>query len=260
MNILITGGNGYIAKSLFKSLREFHYVHLVTRKDFDLTNREATDNWFKGKHFGRVIHTAIKGGSRLKEDSSEIVYQNILMFYNLLNNRHCYESLINFGTGAEVGLPTDPYGLSKSVIDKLIQNEPNLFNVRIFGVFDEGELNTRFIKSNINKYINKEPLVIHQNKYMDFFYMKDLIKIIDLYIARDHRFERPPKNFDCSYKNKYTLLDIANFINNLSDYKCEIKTLNNDLDKSYVGKNKDIPYLEYKGLEQGIKEVYNKLK
>ena len=95
MNILITGGNGYIAKALFKSLREFHYVHLITRDDFDLTDREATNAWFKDKHYSVVIHTAIKGGSRLEKDNSKIFYQNIQMFYNLLNNKKNFKKLIS---------------------------------------------------------------------------------------------------------------------------------------------------------------------
>ena len=73
MNILITGGNGYIAKSL---ANEWDNVTSITRKDFDLIDREATNNWFKGKYFDVVIHTAIKGGSRLQKDDSNVFYQN----------------------------------------------------------------------------------------------------------------------------------------------------------------------------------------
>ena len=43
MNILITGGNGYIAKSLANKLDN---VTSITRKDFDLTDRKSADDWF----------------------------------------------------------------------------------------------------------------------------------------------------------------------------------------------------------------------
>ena len=48
MNILITGGNGYIAKSLLSNLDN---TISITRKDFDLTDREATNKWFCNKYF-----------------------------------------------------------------------------------------------------------------------------------------------------------------------------------------------------------------
>ena len=129
MNVLITGGNGYIAKSLSKNLDN---VTSITRKDFDLTDRHATNKWFEGKYFDVIIHTAVKGGSRLLVDGGNVFYENIQMFYNLLNNKHCFGKLINFGSGAELGMPSDPYGLSKNIISKIIDNEDNFYNIRIY--------------------------------------------------------------------------------------------------------------------------------
>ena len=251
MNILITGGNGYIAKSLSKSLDN---SISITRKDFDLTDRHATDKWFDGKYFDVVIHTAVKGGSRLLVDGGNIFYENIQMFYNLLNNKHCFGKLINFGSGAELGMPSDPYGLSKNIISKIIDNEDNFYNIRIYGVFDENELDTRFIKSNIKRYINKESIEIHQDKLMDFFYMKDLIELVRHFIYKDNL----PKNVDCTYDiDACYLSDIAYIINDLSDYKVEIK-VGEGKGKKYIGDWNPIN-INYIGLEQGIKETYKKL-
>ena len=256
MKILITGGNGYVAKSLFKALSNKYKVTSITRKDFDLTNKEETAEWFKGKFFDVVIHTAIKGGSRLKQDEGGDFYQNLQMFYNLYYNQHCFGKLISFGSGAELGQPTDPYGLSKKIINEFLKPEVNFYNIRIFAVFDENELDTRFIKGNIKRYINKEEIIIHQDKLMDFFYMEDLITLVKYYI---HMFNNHlPKVAECSYVKKYSLLDIANIINNLSNYKVPIKQLDSTIGQSYIGKTyTNLPYV---GLEQGIKNVYNKLK
>lgn len=257
MKILITGGNGYIAKSLSKGLWESSSkldITLITRQDFDLTDREATNKWFKGKYFDAVIHTAIKGGHRLTPDSGEVFYQNLQMFYNLYYNKHHFNKLIHFGSGAELGQPFTPYGLSKKIINDLIQSELGFYNIRIFGVFDKNELDTRFIKSNIKRYINKEPIIIHQNKHMDFFYMKDLVFLVDYYIKENHL----PKVAECSYQEKYTLLDIANIINQLSDYKVPIEQLDFAIGDSYIGVT--TPDLKFLGLKQGILETYHKLK
>ena len=257
MNILITGGNGYIATSLSRELwkgSSRYNITSITRKDFNLTDREATDDWFYGKYFDIIIHTAIVGGSRLNKDNGNICYQNIQMFYNLLNNKHCFGKLINFGSGAELNMPTDPYGLSKNIISRIIDAEPYFYNIRVFGVFDENELNTRFIKNNIKRYINKESIEIYQDKLMDLFYMGDLVKLVKHYINEKHL----SKSIDCSYKKSYSLLDIANIINSLSDYKVNIKVNTKSLNSiNYIGTT--TANLKWIGLEQGIKNTYKKL-
>ena len=254
MEILITGGNGYIAKSLAKGLKE-HNITSITRQDFDLTNKDFTNSWFGGKYFDIVIHTAMAGTrSRLNPDNEDTFYQNIQMFYNLYYNKHCFGKFIHLGSGAELNNPNDPYGMSKKIINELIKPEPGFYNIRIFGVFDENELNTRFIKTSINKYLNKEPIIIHQNRQMDFFYMGDLIKLLKYYIEEPNL----PKIAECRYNHQYNLLDIAHLINNLSDYKVPIKQLDSTIGSSYIGKTyTDLPYI---GLEKGIQEVYNIIK
>ena len=57
--ILITGGNGYIASSLYSELSDIYNITLLTRNDFDLTDSVATKNWFADKQFDVIIHTAI---------------------------------------------------------------------------------------------------------------------------------------------------------------------------------------------------------
>ena len=252
MNILITGGNVYIAKSLYKGLKNCN-ITFITRKDFDLTDRKSPNKWFKDKYFNVVIHTAVVGGSRLKKDDGDTFYQNIQMFYNLLNNKHCFHKLLSFGSGAELNIPHDPYGLSKNVISKIINNEDNFYNIRIYAVFDENELNTRFIKSNIKRYINKECIEIYQDKLMDFFYMGDLVKVVEHFIYE----VLLPKNIDCTYGKNNSLLDIAYMINNLDNHKVEIK-IKESREDMYVG-NWNPLNIKWVGLEEGIKKTYKKL-
>ena len=131
-------------------------------------------------------------------------------------------------------------------------------NVKMYAVFDENELSTRFIKSNILKYINKENLIIHQDKKMDFFYMKDLISLIEWLINFQPE-EFPISNINCSYLEKYTLFQIAEIINSLDVYKVGIEIKNKDKGKEYCNTHPIMPF-ELVGLEQGIKETNNKLK
>jgi len=89
---------------------------------------------------------------------------------------------------------------------------------------------------------------------MDFFYMKDLISLVDYYINNDNL----PKQIDCSYAGLYKLSEIANMINNLDDHKVNIQIENNGMVLSYYGIANTL--INFIGLKEGIKEVYNKLK
>ena len=254
LKILITGGNGCIAKSLYNLLKNKYDVTCITRQDFDLTDSFETLKYFSNKYFDIVIHCAVSGGSRLKTETWVDMDSNLKMYYNLLNCKNKFNKLIHFGSGAETNTSESPYGLSKRVIAKSILEQENFYNIRIFAVFDENELDTRFIKGNIQRYINKEQIIIHQDKFMDFFYMKDLVSLVDYYIQS----ENPPKEIDCSYSESKTLFDIANMINNLDTHKVHITFNQNEMGEKYCGNSNIL--LNYIGLEEGIKQVYNKLK
>ena len=177
MNILITGGDGFVASNLYKHLKKFHNITIISRKDFDLTISSEVNAFFENKFFDIVFHCAVVGGSRLKSDSYYEMDNNLKMYYNLhqLRNKH-FRKFITFGSGAELYSSNTPYGLSKNVISKSISETENFYNLIIFALFDASEWESRFIKANIKRYINKKPLVIHQDKLMDFFYMDDFIK------------------------------------------------------------------------------------
>jgi GDP-L-fucose synthase len=256
MNILITGGNGYIAKSLYNALKDKYNVTSISRDNFDLTNSEATRIFFKDKYYDAIIHSAVAGAINPKEENWNIMDNNLMMYYNLFQNKKHYKKLIHFGSGAETHLPQTPYGYSKKIIAKSILNQDNFYNLRLFGAFDENESDTRFIKANIKRYINKESLQIYQDKYMSFFYMKDLVKIVEYYIINTDI----QKELDCCYSNIYTLSAIADIINSLSDYQVNIIKQNPDIGGGYYGNNLQRPNIDYLELELGIKEVYNKLK
>ena len=258
MRILITGANGYIAKRLTSSLRNTHEIYAITRQQLDLVDSKAVNSWFEDKYFDVVIHTAVKGGSRLNpSEGSDIMLSNLLMYDNLMNCRDKFGRLIHFGSGAEESL-NSPYGFSKHIINRLMKLDPKSVNIKIYAVFDENELPTRFIKSNILKYINQKDMIIHQDKQMDFFYMKDLVSMIEWLINyREEDF--PIQEINCSYLEKNTLTQIAEMINSLSDYKVNIKIENEGQGDDYCDIHPIMPF-NLIGLEQGIRETYNKLK
>ena len=254
MKILITGGNGYIATSLFNKLKDKYEITYISRNTFDLTDTEATCKWFNYKYFDVVIHTAINGGRRIKVDGDEVKKNNLDMYYNLVLNQNHYNKFISFGSGAEIFLNDAAYGSSKKIIAEDMLTKDNFYNLRIFGVFDENELDNRFIKANLIRYIEHQPMQIHANKIMDFFYMQDLVNLVDYYIKHVD----VQKEINCCYDEKYTLVGIAKFINKLDKYQVPIEVNNNTKLDLYCEQTMEFP-IKLIGLKKGIELTYNKL-
>jgi nucleoside-diphosphate-sugar epimerase len=113
------------------------------------------------------------------------------------------------------------------------------------------------IKANIINYLNKQPIIIHQNKWMDFFYMNDLCEVVKLVI--DEYVDE--KIINCSYKEKYKLSDIAKIINSLSDYNVEVIVEKDKFGLNYIGDyNLHQDNLSLSGIHLGIENTYKALK
>jgi hypothetical protein len=164
MKILITGSNGVIGKFLTKKLKD-HDVFIPKRSCVDFTNREHVDKFFQSHlKFDLVLHCSVVGANRIHQDSWNVLDDNLKMYYNILHNKNNYDKFISFGSGAEIYMQDTPYGLSKKSIAKSILDQYNFYNIRIFGLFGEGELDSRFIKSNLERYKNNQPIQIYQNQ------------------------------------------------------------------------------------------------
>ena len=248
MRILITGGSGFIATEIFSQLKDKYNIHNPGRKDLNLLEIESINKYFDNDTiYDLVIHTAIIGGSRLDEDESKIFYNNLKMFYNLLEYKHKFKKFINFSSGAAYDRntningsseilksnPEDYYGLSKNIIDRLIFNMDNFYIIRIFNVYSEKEKDSRFIKICKKSVENNENIIINNDRYFDFFNSADLIKVIEYYINNN----KLEKDIDLCYKNKYKLSDIAKNIN--KDNKVKI-IINSNCNLNYIGNYKKL--------------------
>jgi len=175
MRICVLGAGGFVGRNL---IRDTDWVG-VTRQDLDLTNQLEVEEYFKTHEYDAVIHCAVVGGSRLKPDDAEVLYKNLLMFENVA--RVFNGKLIYFSSGAALrgDPPTDPYGLSKWLIDRRIDAIPNAYSLRIWGCYGPGELPTRF--SAVCK--REGHVVIDQDRYFDFIDIEDVKKIVEEYVS-----------------------------------------------------------------------------
>jgi nucleoside-diphosphate-sugar epimerase len=191
--VCVLGSGGFVGKNL---LRDTNWVG-VPRQTLDLTDQKAVEEYFKTHDYDVVIHCAVMGGSRLRPDDGEVTYKNLLMFENVA--RVFKGKLIYFSSGAALrgNLPTDPYGLSKWLIDRRIETIPDAYSLRIWGCYGPGELPTRF--SAVCK--REGHVVIDQDKYFDFIDIEDVRKIVWEYVKG----ERVKKEYDLVYPEKLLL-------------------------------------------------------
>jgi GDP-L-fucose synthase len=228
-----------------KNLSSEFEITCITRDNFNLLDSNSISEYLLAKEFDVLIHTAISGGRRTKYETGDVVYQNMLMFENLMQFSDKFKLIINFDSGAiydretdiycrkeqdVLTIPKDYYGFSKYVIYKRSLQYDNLINFRIFNIFHINEEADRFIKACFIAKKNGTNVKIFQDKYFDFMYEDDFVKIIRHYVSNISL--ELPKTFNLSYTNKYKLSEIAEKI--LGD-KNRIEILDNLCNKNYCG-------------------------
>ena len=173
--VCVLGAAWFIGKNV---LRDTDWTG-VTRQELDLTDPEAVKEYFRKHEYDVVIHCAVIGGSRLRPDDGEVFYKNLLMFENVVVAFK--GKILYFSSGAALrgNPPSDPYGMSKWLIDRRIETLPNAYSLRIWGCYGPGEPSTRF-----SAVCKKEGhVVINQDKYFDFIDVEDVRKIVQEYVS-----------------------------------------------------------------------------
>jgi nucleoside-diphosphate-sugar epimerase len=277
-NIILTGASGFLG-SEFKSrlpekLNEQFVLHTPTSSELNLLDEVSVDNYFRTfmDPVQVVIHCAGIVPKKWDEQEPGTMYKNILMFELLRKHHKGY--IINMSSGAahdrgkdiiKFGIdhnPTDEYGLSKSILERL---EPEYtMHLRLYGVFGPSEQDSRMIKGNLKKYINREHITINQDCKIDYFSIYDLVEILANIVNQD--------NYDWKYLmevgyGEYTTLsEVARIINSVSTYKVPIEIKESGWSKSYYNNSEDIAHyasinteVSLLGLEKSITKMYREL-
>ena len=283
MKILITGGSGYIARNLKRLLiNNGDKVSAPSHSQLDLLNSKILEEYLSREQFDVIIHTASNGGKRGVIDTFENTYvPNMLMYENLCACRPNQTPIITFGSGAEFdrrrpvrneyassilfNFPLDPYGLSKNMITRrAITYGKNIWVLRLFGCFNYDEDNSRFIKSCILCIKENRPIIIHQQKTMDFFFLDDIIPVLRRIFKNimSPGFDMNPTHVNLTYIQKHGLIGIAQMIAfQMKNPHHEIIIENPGIGPEYTGdggvlSSTGIPLV---GLNEGIRRTINEL-
>lgn len=214
MKVCILGSSGFIGKNLWQGT---NWIGL-TRKDLNLLDQKAVEEHFLNTHYDVVVHCA----ASIDQVSRDSTYKNIIMLENVV--RVFKGKLIYFSSGAALRgkPPTDPYGLSKWIIEKRIKNIPNAYCLRIWGCYGPGELPSRFSA----KCKRDGHVVIPKDRFFDFVSIKTVREIVHEYVTSKKKLV---KYCDLVYPKKMLLSEWAEFFG----ATCEIQDTS-ELGEAYV--------------------------
>ena len=272
--LLLTGGTGFIGKNVLRLLPEKYEISAPRRAELNIIDQISVDNYLKDKRFDVVLHCAILTPGRNPNDKEEDILDYTMRgLLNLKNHENEFEKIIYIGSGAEFDksrdiikakeeilgevIPKDAYGYAKYILTQIARHSGNIYNLRIFGCYGEGEQERRFIRSAITDCLNNRPITIRQDCLFSYVLVDDLIKAIDLII-----------NVNCNYHdynicntNCYKLSKLANIVSDKMDNRNGIVIQNSGFNREYTGDNsrflnefKEFKFTNIKdGIEKEIK-------
>ena len=192
-NILITGGSGFIGKRLIAKLEALNYSCIsLDSKNGDICKKNTFSNL---PYVKCVFHLA--GKSYVPdswEENNHFFMTNIIGTKNVLN--YCKSvgaklimaSSYIYGKPEKLPIkenhpinPNNPYALSKSMAEQLIEFEFLYHNInsvilRIFNIYGKGQKDHFLISKIINQIKNKKDIHVFDLKpKRDFIYIDDVV-------------------------------------------------------------------------------------
>lgn len=275
MKILITGGAGFIARSLFEQLIIEHAVLSLNSKELNLLDSLKVIEYIRNNQFDVIIHTATYDAAPKfsTKDPSKVLENNLKMFFNIARCKDYFGKMIYFGSGAEFDrqhwipkmredyfdqhVPPDQYGFSKYIMTKYTQSSSNIYNLRLFAAFGKyDDWRYRFISNACCRAALNLPIVINQNVFFDYLYIDDLIKIVKWFINN-----KPQKNvYNVCTGNLYDLKTLAEKIIKVSSKKLNIIIKTECLGRKYSGDNSlllnELRDFDFTPIDEAIKALY----
>ena len=281
-SILITGGGGFIGRKLINKLETLGYNYIaLNSKDGDINKKSTFFSLPKVKY---VFHLAGKSFvPESWEENNELFITNIIGTKNVLN--YCKKvgaklimaSSYVYGIPEELPVnenhpikPSNPYALSKSMAEQLIEFEFLNHNVnsvilRLFNIYGIGQ-SEQFLISKIVQQIKHNNVinVFDLKPKRDFVYIDDVIDAFICAMSIDDGLFK----FNIGTGQSYSVEEVIYFIqeilgtslpicskeisrkNEISDVKADISYAKNIL-------NWKPKYNIQDGLKKYIKEVFN---
>lgn len=273
--LLVTGGSGFIGRNLVEQLSDEYDIIAPSSSELNLLSQQSVDDFFKTNKIHTVIHAATHNATQVSDkDLSQVFQSNVRMYFNLVNNNQFFHRMFYFGSGAEFDkmhyqplmkeeyfgthIPEDDYGFSKYIMAKNTKTVPNVYNLRLFGVYGRYEdWRIRFISNVICMALLDMDIRINRNMKLDYLYIDDLVRIVQKLIELE---DIPYKEINICTGKPLDLGKIAQLINQVSEKNLPIHVREEGMNPEYSGDNTRLTTLlhsvSFTPVEEAVKELY----
>ena len=276
MKILITGGDGFIARNLFEQLGSRYSFLAPNSKELNLLDDLKVLEFIKSNKFDCIIHTATYDAApkHSTKDPAKVLEYNLRMFFNLARCKEHFGKMIYFGSGAEFGrenwqpkmkedyfdihVPQDQYGFSKYIMTKYAKLTPGIYNLRLFAVFGKYEdWRVRFISNACCQAALNLPITVRENKFYDFLYIDDLVRVVEWFINNKPKYNA----YNVCTGSTYDFKALAQKIIKISGKKLSLKIETDRLGREYSGDNSlllnELKNFKFSPIDESIKSLFD---
>ncbi len=276
--ILITGGSGFVGRNTSEFLKKYtqYQVFAPTSKELNCIDEREVRAYLEREKFDIVLNFAVYGdGIDQKKDGTKILEYNLRMFHNFARYNSLYEKMIYAGSGAEYdkrfpicsvkeeeigqSIPVDQYGLMKYTVGQIIETTPNIYNLRLFGIFGKYEYwPVKFISNICCKAIYDLPLSVRQNVYFDYLWIEDFLNMLLKFLE----IEKPEYHtYNMVSGQRIDLITLCHIVNKVSNKNLRILSGKEGYGNEYTANNdrilNELGGFEMTSMEQAVEKLYS---